>query len=119
MVLVHDDDLGTIGGLGHDGVSGLLNTSNHIVPSCWQSIETLDSDVMTDLLQRSNIKINTVRYGELSIFDIVTTLILTRAFTPKDLSLPVTDDSEVPNTDTAVNVIKVAMLPMTSQNWSK
>jgi hypothetical protein len=33
MVLVHDDDLGTIGGLGHS-VSGLLN-SNYIVTSCW------------------------------------------------------------------------------------
>ena len=66
IVLVHDDDLGTIGGLGHDSISGLLNTSNHIVPLCWQSIETLDPDVMTDLLQRSNIKINKARLGELS-----------------------------------------------------
>ena len=33
-VLVHDDDLGAIGGLGHDSVSGLLS-NNHIVPSCW------------------------------------------------------------------------------------
>jgi len=65
MVLVHDDDLGTIGGLGHDSVSGLLN-SNHIVPSCWQSIETLEPDVMMDLLRRSNIKINKVWCGELS-----------------------------------------------------
>jgi hypothetical protein len=65
MVLVHDDDLGTIDGLGHDRVSGLLN-NNHIVPSCWQSIETLEPNVMTDLLRRSNIKINKVCCGELS-----------------------------------------------------
>lgn len=31
-VLVHDDDLGVIGGLGHDSVSRLLY-SNYIVPS--------------------------------------------------------------------------------------
>ena len=66
MVLVHDNDLGTIGGLGHDSVSGLLN-SNHIVPSYWQSIETLEPDAMTDLFQRSNLKINKVRCSELSI----------------------------------------------------
>jgi hypothetical protein len=65
MVLVHDNDLGTIGGLGLDSVSRLLN-NNKIVPSCWQSIDTLEPDVMTDLLRRSNIKINNVWCGELS-----------------------------------------------------
>jgi len=65
MVLVHDNDLETIGGLGHDSVSGFLN-NNHIVPSCWQSIETLEPDVMRDLLRRSNIKMNKVWCGELS-----------------------------------------------------
>jgi hypothetical protein len=30
-VLIHDDDLGTIDGLGHDSVSELLN-SNHVAP---------------------------------------------------------------------------------------
>ena len=64
-VLVHDDDLGAIDGLGLDSVRGLLN-SNHAVPSCWQSIETLEADVMTDLLRRSNIRINKVLCGELS-----------------------------------------------------
>jgi hypothetical protein len=64
MVLVHDDDLGMIGGLGHDSVSGLLN-NDHIAPSYWQSIETLEPDAMTDLLRRSNIKINKVWCGEL------------------------------------------------------
>lgn len=65
MVLVHDHDLGAIDGLGHDSVSGFLN-SNHIIPSCWQSIESLEPDVMTDLIRRSNIKINKASFGELS-----------------------------------------------------
>ena len=65
MVLAHDDDLGTIDGLGHDSVSGFLN-SNHIIPSRWQSIETLKPDVMSDLIRRSNIKINKAWFGELS-----------------------------------------------------
>ena len=112
-MLVHDDDLGTIAGLGHDSVSGLLN-NNHIVPLCRQSIETLEPDVMTDLLRRSNIKIKKVWCGELNR-DIITTLFLTRALTPED-SLT----GRVTNTDTAVAVVKVAMLSMaSSQNRSR
>ena len=65
-VLVHDDDLRTIAGLGHDSVSGLLD-NDRIVPSCRQSIETLEPDVMTDLLRRSNIKIKKVWCGELNL----------------------------------------------------
>jgi hypothetical protein len=34
MVLAHDDDLVSIDGLGHDTVSGLLNSS-YIAPSYW------------------------------------------------------------------------------------
>jgi hypothetical protein len=64
-VLVHDDDLGTICGFGDDSVRRFLD-SNHIVPSCWQSIETLEPDMMADLLRRSNIKIYKVSCGELS-----------------------------------------------------
>jgi hypothetical protein len=64
MVLAHDDDLKRIDGLGHDAVSGLLNSS-HIVPSYWQSLETLEPDVMTALLRRSNIEIHKVVCGEL------------------------------------------------------
>ena len=65
MVLVHDDDLVKISELGNDSVSRLLN-GNHTVPSCWQSIEPLEPDVITDFLRRSDIKINKVRCGELS-----------------------------------------------------
>ncbi|KAH9989451.1 hypothetical protein BJV77DRAFT_684089 [Russula vinacea] len=73
MVLAHDDDLKMIDGLGHD-----------------TSLETLEPDVMIELLQRSNIKIDKVSW---------------------DLSQ--SDDG--PSTDTSV--VKVAMLSMTLQNW--
>jgi hypothetical protein len=110
MVLTHDDDLKKIDGLGHIDVSGPLNSS-HIVPSYWQSPETLEPEVMTALLQRSNIEIHKVIWGEL--IDRIMTLILTGTSTPKDLSP--TDNG--PSTETSV--IKVAMLSMTSQNWSR
>ena len=64
MVLAHDDDLVTIVGLGSDTVSGGLNRSR-ISPSYWQSLETLEPDVMMDLLRRSNIEIHKVLCGEL------------------------------------------------------
>jgi hypothetical protein len=69
MVLAHDDDLVTINGLGQDSVSGLLSNS-YIVPSCWhlatwQPLETLEPDVMMDLLRRSTIQIHEVLCGEL------------------------------------------------------
>lgn len=64
MVLAHDDDLKMIDGLGHDTVSGLLNNS-YVIVSFWQSLETLEPDVMIELLQRSNIKIDKVSWGEL------------------------------------------------------
>ena len=111
MVLAHDDDLVKIDGLGHGTVSELLNGS-YIAPSCWQSLEALEPDVMMDLLERSNIEINKVLCGELRTFDSITTLILTRASTLKDLSP--TDSG--PSADTST--VKVAMLSMTSQNWS-
>jgi hypothetical protein len=86
-VLTHDDDLMMIYGLGHDSVSGVLNSS-YISPSCWQSLETLEPDVMLGLLRRSNVEIQKV-------------------------SSP-TDGG--PNTDRSV--VKVAMLSTTLQNWS-
>ena len=64
MVLVHDDDLVTIDGLGLDAVSGRLNCS-YIVPSCWQSLETHEPDVMMDLFRRSNMAIDKAFCGEL------------------------------------------------------
>jgi hypothetical protein len=68
---------------------------------------------MTDLLRKSNMKINRVLCGELST--LISSQLLTRVSPPKDLSL--TD--KVPNTDTAVTAVKVAMLSTTSQNWSR
>ncbi|KAH9994873.1 ankyrin repeat-containing domain protein [Russula vinacea] len=74
MVITHDDDLVTIDGLGHDA-----------------SLETLEPDVVMDLLRRSNIEIHKA-----------------------SCDLSPTDGG--PNTDTPV--VKVAMLSMTSQNWN-
>lgn len=64
IVLAHDDDLVTINGLGHNSVSGLLN-SVYIGPSFWQSLESLEPEVMMDLLRKSNIDIDKVLFGEL------------------------------------------------------
>ena len=60
MMLAHDDDLVSIDGL---GVGGLLNSS-YIVRSRCQSLETLEPDVMIELLRRSNIEIDKVLCGE-------------------------------------------------------
>lgn len=66
MVIVHDDDLVTIDGLGHDAVSEPLNTGC-IVLLLEQSVETLEPDVIMDLFQRSDIEIDKVLCGELSV----------------------------------------------------
>lgn len=66
MVLVHDDDLVTIDGLSHGAVSGHLIGSCIVLPKlCWQSPETLESDMMIELFRRSNMEIHKVPYGEL------------------------------------------------------
>jgi hypothetical protein len=64
MVVAHDDDLVTIDGLGHDAVSGLLDNGD-TVHSWLQSLETLEPDVMMDLLRRSNIEIDKILCGKL------------------------------------------------------
>ena len=64
IVLAHDDDLLTVDGLGHDSVSGRFN-SVYIGRSFWQSLESLESEVMINLLRKSNIDIDKVLYGEL------------------------------------------------------
>ena len=81
MVLAHDDDLVMIDGLGRDTVSRLLNFS-YTIPSCWQSLETLEPDVMMDLLRRSNLEIDKVLCGELP------TLIQSRPSFSRELSCP-------------------------------
>ena len=66
MVLAHDDDLVIVGGLDHDAVSGLFELRlSFIVPSCRQPLESLEPEVMMDLLRRSNIEIDKVWCGEL------------------------------------------------------
>jgi hypothetical protein len=109
MVLAHDDDLVTIDGLGHESVSGLLNGSD-ILPSCGQSLENLEPEVMMDLIRRSNIEIHKVLCGELPNLYRITNLVFMGAPTPKDLS------PTGPNTDRSV--VKVAMLSTKSQDWS-
>ena len=111
MVVAHDDDLATIDGLGHDSVGDLLNT-DHFVPSCWQSLETLEPDVMMDLLRKSNIEIDKVSCGELLTL-IESRLILIGAFMHKDLSLA----DNCPNTN--ASAVKVAMVSMKLQNRSR
>jgi hypothetical protein len=59
MVLTHDDDLVKIDGLGHDSVSGFWMAVT-LSSSCRQSLETLEPDVMMDLLRRSNMEIHKV-----------------------------------------------------------
>ena len=66
-----------------------------------------------DLLRRSNIEIDNVSCGELPTSMESRSLTLTAASTCKDL---VPTDSN-PNAD--MSVIKVAMVSMKSQNWSK
>jgi hypothetical protein len=68
MVLAHDDDLATIDGLGHDTVSRLFELQSYFpLMFIWQSLETLEPDVMMDILRKSNIEIHKVLCGELPI----------------------------------------------------
>ena len=62
-MLVHDDDLVSIDGLGLGTVGGLLNSS-YIVRSHCQSLESLEPDVMIELLRKSNIEIDKVLCGK-------------------------------------------------------
>ena len=63
-ILVHDDDLLMIDGIGNGTVSGLLN-SGGIVSCRWQSLVTLEPDVMMNLLGKSNLKIHEFWCGRL------------------------------------------------------
>jgi hypothetical protein len=65
IVVAHDNDLVTIDGIGNGSygtVSGPLN-SDYLSFPCWQLLETLEPNVMMDLLRRSNIKIHKVLCG--------------------------------------------------------
>jgi hypothetical protein len=106
IVLAHDDDLVTIDGLGHDSVSGLLN-SGYIDRSFWQSLESLEPEVMMDLLRKSKIDVDEVFCGEL--LELIESW-LTLTGSSKDL--PPTDSD--PSADT--RAVKVAMVSMKLQN---
>ena len=64
MVLAHDDDLVKIDGLGHDSVSVFFCVAVTLSSLCRQPLETLEPNVMMDLLRRSNIEIYKVPCGE-------------------------------------------------------
>ena len=63
MVLLHDDDLLEVVRLGRGTVSGRLITGC-IVSLCWQSLDTLQPEVMMDLLRKFNIEIDKFSCGK-------------------------------------------------------
>ena len=78
----------------------------------WQSLETLEPEVMMDLLRKSNIEIHKVLSGEPQ------NLIESRFGSHKSFHHEVLSPTDSgPNTD--VSLVKVAMVSMTSQNWSR
>ena len=66
MVLVHDDDLRRIDGIGEGAVSGNLIFSS-LLFSCCQPLGSLEPEVVMDHFRRSNIEVHMVRYGESSL----------------------------------------------------
>jgi hypothetical protein len=66
MVLVHDDDLGFIKGLGGDTVSQCASVSfvSRLSLPCHKSLETLQADVLKGHLQSLKPEIQQVLYGE-------------------------------------------------------
>ena len=66
MVIIHDNDLERIDGIGKGTVSGNLNSSSLFL-LCHQLPvpESLQSEVMVDLIRMSNIEIYTACCGEL------------------------------------------------------
>lgn len=80
----------------------------------WQSLESLQSEVVMDLLRKSNVEIRKVRYGEFPSPTMINHELLDFYATSiqKDLS----PDSSSPNDDTSL--ICVAMLSTLSKNSS-
>ena len=68
MVLIHDDDLERIDGIGDATVSRQLISLYILISSglCCQLLETLRLDVLMDLLRRSDIEICKVDCSEFS-----------------------------------------------------
>jgi hypothetical protein len=112
MVLVHDDDLRRIDGIGEGTVSG-NSISSSLLFSCCQPLESLEHEVVLDHFRRSNIEVHMVRHGESSLLtELRLVLVYTLACT-KDLS----PTSSSPNTHT--NVLWVAMLSKLSISQSR
>ena len=64
MVVIHDNDLERVDGIGKGTVSGYLISSSLFL-SRYQPPESLQSEVMMDLIRMSNIEIHTACCGEL------------------------------------------------------
>ena len=114
MVLVHDDDLRRIDGIGEGTVSGNLISSSLLFSYC-QPLESLEPEVVMDHFRRSNIEVHTVRCGESSILTELRFVLVHTLTCTKDLS----PTSSSPNTHTSV--VSVAMLSKLSisQNRGK
>ena len=63
MVIIHDNDLERIDGIGKGTVSGYLISSSLFL-SCYQLPESHQSEVMMDLIRMSNIEIYTAFCGK-------------------------------------------------------
>jgi len=112
MVVLHDNDLERIDGIGKGTVSGYLIFS--LLFLCYQSPEHLESEVMKDLIRMSNIEIYTACCGErFTSTGSGFFLVLTITSTQDDLS----PSSSCPNTETGV--VRVAMLSESSENWGR
>ena len=68
MVLIHDDDLERIDGIGDANVSRLLISFYILISSvsCCQLMESFRSDVLMDLLRRSDIEMSKVDCSKFS-----------------------------------------------------
>jgi len=115
MVLVHDDDLRRIDGIGEGTVSGNLISRSLLFFSCCQTLESLEPEVVMDHFRRSNIEVHMVRCGESSVLTKLRFVLVHPLTCTKDLS----PTSSSPNTHTSV--VSVAMLSKLSisQNRGK
>src|SRR6267142_1699724 len=102
MVLVHDDDLGFIKGLGGDTVSQSISVSfaSRLSLPCHKCLETLQADVLKGHLQSLKPEIQQVLYGE---------CLLNHGYSLRSQKQDhITSDENGPNTSTTA--LTVAML---------
>ena len=110
MVLVHDDDLERVGGIGEASVSGHLIINYILSFSYSQSLESLEPEVVMDLLRCSDIEIHKVCCGEL----LTSTLCFgSHGTSTQDLS------SASSSSSGDISVVWVAMLSTSPKTWSR